>query len=113
MLPQEVKEIGFDKVLISMENCKPILADKIIYWNDPAFEGKVGLPTPPVPRLEIVRAEYRARSLTVSEAATVEVDDIVNQAEILKAISDAIGFDFSEFELSEAPEAEVDMAIAA
>ncbi len=113
MLPQEVKEIGFDKVLISMENCKPILADKIIYWNDPAFEGKVGLPTPPVPRLEIVRAQHRARSITVSEAATVEVDDIVNQAEILKAISDAIGFDFSEFELSEAPEAEVDMAIAA
>lgn len=113
MLPQEVKEIGFDKVLISMENCKPILADKIIYWKDPAFEGKVGLPTPAVPRLEIVRAEYRARSLTVSEAATVEVDDIVNQAEILRAISDAIGFDFSKFDLSEAPEAEVGMAMAA
>ena len=109
MLPQEVKEIGFDKVLISMENCKPILADKIIYWSDPAFEGKIGMPTPDVPRLEIVRAEHRARSITVSEAATVEVDDIVNQAEILKAISDAIGFDFSEFELSNTPEADVDI----
>lgn len=101
MLPQEVKEIGFDKVLISMENCKPILADKIIYWNDPAFEGKVGLPTPPVPPLVITRAEHRARSLTVSETATVEVEDIVNQAEILKAISDVIGFDIAKFDLTD------------
>jgi type IV secretion system protein VirD4 len=112
MLPQEVKEIGFDRVIISMENCKPILAEKIIYWNDPTFEGRIGLPTPAVPRLKIVRAEYRVRPLTVSEAATVEVDDIVNQAEILKAISDAIGFDFSAFEISEPPKAEIDMTLS-
>lgn len=113
MLPQEVKEIGFDKVIISLENCKPILADKIIYWNDPAFEGRVGLPPPAVPRLEIVRATYRERPLTINEAATVEVADIVNRAEILKTISEGIGFDFSAFDLSESPEppdAEVDMA---
>lgn len=100
MLPQEVKEIGFEKLIISMENCKPIFADKIIYWKDPAFEGRIGLPPPVVPRLEIARAGYRVRPLAAHEALTVEIDDIVNQTEILKTIGDAIGFDFSAFEVS-------------
>jgi type IV secretion system protein VirD4 len=97
MLPQEIKEIGIDKLLISMENCKPIFADKIMWFNDPALKERVGLPPPEVPLLEIVRALHRTRPLNADEVATVDVDDITNKAQILKAIGDAIGFDFSAF----------------
>lgn len=97
MLPQEVKEIGFNKMLISMENCRPIIADKIIYWSDPAFEGRIGLKPPEVPLLDISRSDTVTRALLVSEYATIKIDDIANQKEILSAIGDAIGFDFSAF----------------
>lgn len=110
MLPQEIKEIGFKKIIISVEGCKPIFADKIISYEDEIFTERLNLTPPPVPRLEIVRAEHRTRSLTISEAETVEVDDIVNKAEFFKAIGDAIGFDFSAFVT---PETDVDLPIAA
>lgn len=109
MLPQEVKEIGFKKIIISVEGCKPIFADKVISYEDEAFTERLNMTPPPVPRLKIMRAEHRTRSLTLSEAETVEVDDIVNKAEFFKAIGDAIGFDFSEFVT---PETDVDMPIA-
>lgn len=110
MLPQEVKEIGFRKVIISVEGCKPIFADKVISYEDAAFTERLNMPPPPVPPLVIVRAQHRTRSLTLIESETVDADDIVNQAEILKAIGDAIDFDFSEFIT---PDADVDMPLAA
>lgn len=99
LLPQEVKEIGYYKQLIAMENCKPIFADKIIYWKDPAFKDRVNIPPPEVPVLEIVRAAHRTRSMLASEVEQTDPDDIVNKAQILKAIGDAIGFDFASFVL--------------
>lgn len=97
MLPQEVKEIGFGKLLISMENCKPIFADKIIYWKDPAFADRVGIPAPVVPALDIVMAKHRTRPILAEEVATTDPNDIINKDKILKAIGDAIGFDFASF----------------
>lgn len=37
MLPQEIKEIGQWKEIIILENTKPILCDKIKYFEDPIF----------------------------------------------------------------------------
>lgn len=37
MLPQEVKDMGEWKQVINMENLKPILCDKIRYYEDPVF----------------------------------------------------------------------------
>jgi type IV secretion system protein VirD4 len=100
LLPQEVKEIGYHKQLISMENCKPIFADKIIYWKDPAFKDRINLPPPVVPVLEIVRSTHRTRPMLASEVAETDPDDVVNKAQILKAIGDAIDFDFESFVIS-------------
>lgn len=97
MLPQEVKEIGFNKLLISMESCKPIFADKIIYWKDPAFADRINIPAPVVPALEIVMAKHRTRAMLAEEVATIDPNDIINKDKILKAIGDAIGFDFASF----------------
>lgn len=97
MLPQELKEMGLDKVIITSKLCKPIFADKIMYFKDDELKDRADLPTPPIPRMEIVRLQHRTRLLTVIEVATIQADDIANKAEILAAVGKAIGFDFSAF----------------
>lgn len=37
MLPQEITSLGGGKELVIMENVRPILADKVIYYRDPEF----------------------------------------------------------------------------
>jgi type IV secretion system protein VirD4 len=115
MLPQELKEMGLDKVIITSKLCKPIFADKIMYFKDDELKDRADLPTPPVPRMEIVRLQHRTRLLTVSEVATVKADDIANKAEILAAVGKAIGFDFSAFVVAApaAPADQVNVAKAA
>lgn len=110
MLPQEVKEIGFRKIIISVEGCKPIFADKVISYEDEAFADRLSLTPPPVPALVIVRATHRTRTLSLVESETVDADEIVNQAEFLRVIGEGIGFDMSEFIT---PTADVDFPLAA
>lgn len=98
MLPQELRELGFGKVIVMKKNTKPILADKVIYYNDPAFADRMNLPTPKVPVLSIVKTVHRDRALLPDELATTDADDIVNSKEILDAIAAAIGFDFAAFD---------------
>ncbi len=113
LLPQEFKEIGKDKLVIVSENCKPIFADKIMYFDDPDLKDRVGLPPPEVPQLVIVRAQHRTRPLKESEVATVNPDDILNKALILKAIGQAIGFDFAAYVVPATPADDVTLAKAA
>ena len=40
LLPQEIKQIGQDKELILLENCPPILADKIKWYDDEIFKSR-------------------------------------------------------------------------
>jgi type IV secretion system protein VirD4 len=105
MMPQELRELGFGRVIVLKKNTKPILADKIIYHSDPAFKDRIALPTPPVPVLTIVKSVHRDRAMLPDELATTDVDDIVNSQEILDAIGAAIGFDFAAFEAKIAKEA--------
>lgn len=52
MLPQEVRELGMWKEIIALENTKPILCDKIRYYEDPTFTSRLREP-PVVPLLRI------------------------------------------------------------
>src|SRR6266404_5906054 len=67
MLPQELKELGPDRQIVLYENTKPILAQKIFYYRDPAFIERL-LPPPRVPRLyvdeNLQRAQLRVRPAT-------------------------------------------------
>ena len=64
LLPQEFKELGADREVLILENCKPILADKIRYHNDPVFTARL-LPAPVLPLLDLdthrARIEQRVR----------------------------------------------------
>ena len=49
LLPQEVKEIGTEKAIISLENMRPALVKKIRWYEDPIFQARANLPVPPPP----------------------------------------------------------------
>jgi type IV secretion system protein VirD4 len=70
LLPQELKELGRDKQIILLENTKPILADKICYWRDPAFTSRL-TKAPDVPAIDLARfsaqVERRLRELRADE----------------------------------------------
>lgn len=52
LLPQEIKELGSERLIIILENCKPILAEKVRYYREPAFRARL-LPAPNVPLLDM------------------------------------------------------------
>lgn len=70
MLPQELKELGQEKEIIMLENTKPILADKIVYYKDPVFTSRL-MSAPAVKLLDVMgyqaRVEHRVRDLLRTE----------------------------------------------
>jgi type IV secretion system protein VirD4 len=70
LLPQELKEIGKWKEIVIFENCKPILCDKIRYYDDPTFKSRL-LPAPPIPLLDLdthkARVQGRVREMVVAD----------------------------------------------
>lgn len=70
MMPQELRDMGPDRIIVMTDNCKPILADKIRYYEDPAFKTRL-LPPVKAPRLDmeafIARVEGRVRAVTPGE----------------------------------------------
>ncbi|MDM0029134.1 type IV secretory system conjugative DNA transfer family protein [Variovorax saccharolyticus] len=49
LLPQEVKTIGIDREILSMENMRPALVSKIFWYQEPVLQARGNLPPPPVP----------------------------------------------------------------
>jgi type IV secretion system protein VirD4 len=52
LLPQEFKELGSERLVIVMENCKPILGEKIRYHREKVFQARQ-LPPPAVPAMDM------------------------------------------------------------
>lgn len=73
MLPQEIRELGQTREIVSLENCKPILCDKIRYYEDPDFTYRANLPPPSIPKQDIdtfiAKIENRTRPITAGEIA--------------------------------------------
>ncbi|MBI3345662.1 MAG: type IV secretory system conjugative DNA transfer family protein [Burkholderiales bacterium] len=72
LLPQEFKELGSERLVIILENCKPILGEKIRYHRDKAFKSR--LLTPPVlPTMDVeghrARIQEQWRLVEASQAA--------------------------------------------
>jgi type IV secretion system protein VirD4 len=64
LLPQEFKELGSERLVVIVENCKPILGEKIRYHRDKAFTPRLLRP-PVVPRMDmdlhLARVQHRWR----------------------------------------------------
>ncbi len=52
LLPQEFKELGSERLVAIVENCKPILAEKICYYRDKVFMARLRRP-PNVPLMDV------------------------------------------------------------
>jgi type IV secretion system protein VirD4 len=52
LLPQEFKELGSERLVIVLENCKPILGEKIRYHREKVFKARL-LPPPAVPAMDM------------------------------------------------------------
>jgi type IV secretion system protein VirD4 len=79
LLPQEFKELGSERLVLILENSKPILADKIRYHREQAFTSRLR-PPPVVPRLDIdmhlARVQQRVRDLQDSDLGPDERVDL-------------------------------------
>lgn len=75
LYPQEFKDLGQDRAVVLMENVKPILADKIRYFEDPVFMERL-LPAPKLPVVDLdlyrARLEGRIRQVQPGELFSVE-----------------------------------------
>lgn len=75
LLPQEFKELGSERLVVILENCKPILAEKIRYHREKVFQARLR-PPPPVPvmdmDLHLARVQQRWR----------EVEDLEDSEEL-------------------------------
>lgn len=73
MLPQEIRELGQTREIVSLGNCKPILCDKIRYYEHPDFTCRAHLPPPSIPKQDIdtfiAKIENRTRPMTAGEMA--------------------------------------------
>ena len=80
MLPQELKELGRWREIVSLENCKPILCDKIKYFEDPVFMQRTNWETPDIPIQDVntfvAKIENRCRDMTLED---LNDPDIINK----------------------------------
>ena len=72
LLPQELKELGMNREIVSLENVKPILCDKIRWYADPVLR-KRQIAAPAVPLLDLdlhlAQVQKRMRETTVEDIA--------------------------------------------
>lgn len=73
MLPQEIKEIGIDKAIVSMENMRPALVNKVFWYKEPTFlarvyDKKTGRNHPPtVPPCQLIEENVIRQVITMDE----------------------------------------------
>lgn len=79
LLPQELKELGPERLVAIFENCKPILAEKIRYFQDGSFQNRLLL-APAVPRMDmdlhVARSQHRVSDAPdeIGDSDTLSVD---------------------------------------
>lgn len=101
MLPQELKQMDENKEIVSYQAFKPIMCDKIKYYLDPVFEGRVGLPTPEVPPMDVRGMLNTMRGITPEKLNTFKQLEDKSGADLIKeqpksthiAINNFFGFD--------------------
>lgn len=106
LMPQEIKEIGQAAEIISIENVKPILADKIRYFEDPVLADRANIDAPIVPLLDLAKFTCGPlEKMTANEIENGNSKDIINSQDFRDQISDLIGFDLAI--LSNSPDEEL------
>jgi type IV secretion system protein VirD4 len=96
LLPQEFKELGPERLVVILENCKPILGEKIRYHREKAFATRV-LSPPAVPRMDMdlhfARVQQRFRHLDdeLKEGERIDVARLALPVDALGALNETSG----------------------
>lgn len=98
LLPQEFKTLGSERLVAVSEHCRPVLAHKVRYHNEPVFLKRL-LPAPAVPAMDmdahLARVEHRWRwvddDVAVDTTFTIErlADDFATLPPIESEADDA------------------------
>ena len=94
LLPQEFKELGSERLVVIVENCKPILGEKIRYHRDKVFRERL-LPASAVPAMDVdlhlARVQQRWRYAEDELAAEEElrIEALAHDLSQLPDIADA------------------------
>ncbi|KQY88258.1 type IV secretory system conjugative DNA transfer family protein [Pelomonas sp. Root1444] len=102
LLPQEFKELGTERLVVILENCKPILAEKIRYFNEKAFQSRL-LPAPTVPSMKVelhlarVQQRWRLVEDDLAPGEHIDIDALAHDMARLPT-----GFDGPPDEVAEA-----------
>jgi type IV secretion system protein VirD4 len=73
LLPQEIKELGADRMILFYEGLRPVLAQRITYYRDRVFAPRELAP-PAVPRLRIALAPVTARTADDAEGGSNTIE---------------------------------------
>jgi type IV secretion system protein VirD4 len=73
MLPQELRDMSHDRVIVQSDNCKPIFADKICYYTDPVFIPRLLSPVQ-VPAIDLNVFLTQRQSTTRVDVSTQSSD---------------------------------------
>ena len=81
MLPQEIRELGQDNEIVTLENTKPIFCKKIKYYEDPVFTKRANWQVPEIPfrdvDLFVAKLEARIRAATESELSDANISSSI------------------------------------
>ncbi|MBN8491030.1 MAG: type IV secretory system conjugative DNA transfer family protein [Burkholderiales bacterium] len=83
LLPQEFKELGSERLVVIVENCKPILGEKIRYHRDKAFTPRL-LSPPAVSRMDMdlhlarVQQRWRYADDELAPGETLKVEALAH-----------------------------------
>jgi type IV secretion system protein VirD4 len=88
LLPQEFKELGRDRLVLITESNKPILGEKIRYFEDEAFRARL-LAAPEVPAMDIalhlarVQQRWREAPDELPEGEVLRIEDLAHDVSAL------------------------------
>ena len=101
ILPDEFKTLPDDKCVVTMTGMRPIMADKIMYYKEPAFAGLTSKQAAAVPVLKVVlnhhieRSEVSQRGLATDNSGFVDDDDEINEEAQVKYVRSLFDVAFS------------------
>jgi type IV secretion system protein VirD4 len=90
LLPQEVRELAQDQQIILKAYCKPILCNKIRYYDDPVFKTRL-LPPCPVAAMNMAlhhaKTQRRVRAVQPGEINGIDLNCLAINADAITAFS--------------------------
>ena len=93
LLPQEFKELGSERLVVILENCKPILGEKIRYHRDKAFTSRL-LKAPAVPRMDMdlhlarVQQRWRYADDELAPGEQLNIEQLAHDLSVLPDLAD-------------------------